>query len=272
MKHIKTYKLFEKAIDPMSGMGDLIDTLIQVNPRTIEEADSIAEEYGVDIVTYDQFIDSIKDDKDMLEGVPPRTFFMFGPPPGTPPPPPPGMGMRGMPPRGMRGMPPPQGMMGMGMPQPPTSGLHFALMNKHTGKMNLVVDYTQFMTWLTRMAPQQLKNVIKSILGHESIHFQQYRKMGSNPNKYVVPSPKDDMKGYLGHYTELMAHAFSIIDELSNVEHKNYDEIVNIIKSGEGHHLLDRYYRRFDRDSKEIKSLNKYMYEYLQRRFKKDEK
>tara|TARA_R110000772_G_scaffold20466_5_gene56913 strand:+ start:74264 stop:75010 length:747 start_codon:yes stop_codon:yes gene_type:complete len=245
MKHLKTYKIFEAVIKPLD-VSELIEELIELNPRTIEQANQLSNRYNIDIVTYNQFMESIDDE--MRAGAPSRDQFMFGPPPGMRPPP--------------------------GFPPPPPSGMHFALMNKHTGKMNLVVDYNPFMMFLTRMAPPQLQAVIKSILGHESIHYQQFAKMGNDPDKYVVDSPVTNKKGYLGHHTEVMAHAFSIIDELKSVENKSKEEILQIIQSGgkggrrdQGHRILDDYYNTFGSGDRTIKKLNKYLYQYVEELF-----
>lgn len=249
MKYLKKFKTFEMAIiKPIENIGNLIDDLIEENPSTIEQANEISNKYNVDIVTYDQFINSVDDE--MRKGAPPKDRFMFGPP----------------------------------------SGLHFAVMNKFTNKMNLVVDYRDFMNFITRISPPQLKKVIKSILGHESIHFQQFDRVGGDKGKYVVDSPKDNEKGYLSHHTEIMAHAFSIVDELKNVENKSKKEILQIIKKGRGgHRLLDKYYSEFwrlenpdkskrltkserdGRDVRVIRKLNKYLYQYVEELFKEEE-
>lgn len=245
MNYLQSYKTFEMAVIRPWEMDSLIDRLIQERPRNIQAANQISEEYGVDIVTYDQFVNSIEGD--MKEGVPPKERFMFGPPPGFQPPP--------------------------GAPTPPSSGLHFAVMNKYTNKMNLVVSYSAFMNFLTRMAPPQLKEVIKSIMGHENIHFQQFQKMGGDPEKYVVDSPVKNIKGYLGHFTELMAHAYSIVDELKR-EGISKEEILSIISTYKGrskNHILDDYRRTFDRDSKELKQLRKYMFQYVEELFPEPE-
>tara|TARA_R110000772_G_scaffold55_9_gene357 strand:+ start:10854 stop:11618 length:765 start_codon:yes stop_codon:yes gene_type:complete len=254
MKYLKNYKIFEMAVIKPLDIGGLIDRLIQESPRTIEEANVISNEYNVDIVTYDQFMESIDDE--MREGAPPKTAFMFGPPPGA------------MPPPGMR---PPRGM-------PPSSGMHFAVMNKFTNKMNLVVDYNPFIMFLTRMAPPQLKKVIKSILGHESIHYQQFAKMGADTDKYVVDSPsKNGGEGYLKHHTEIMAHAFSIVDELKNVENKSKEDIIYGLKHDKiRHHLYNSYRGKFSKygsgqfDPKVMNKLHKYIFQYVEELYGED--
>jgi hypothetical protein len=250
MRYLKKYKIFEMAIIKPLDIGKLIDELIELQPRNIGQANEIAEhKYNVSIVTYDQFMDSIDDE--MRAGAPPRDRFMFDPPPG--------------------------------MQRTPPSGMHFAVMNKFTNKMNLVVDYDPFLIFITRIAPPQLKKVIKSILGHESIHYQQFDKMGGDPDKYVVDSPiKNDGRDYLSHHTEIMAHAFSIVDELKNVSNKSKEGILQIIKKGRGHRILDDYRGKFwrkenldkskrperdGRDMRVMRKLNKYMYQYVEELF-----
>lgn len=233
MKYLKNYKIFEFAIIKPLKVDTLIDRLIQESPQTIEEANEISNEYNIDIVSYDTFMDSIDDD--MAAGAPPRSMFTFG---------------------------------------NPSTGFHFAVMNKFTSKMNLVVVYDDFIKFLnSRRAPMQLLKVIKSILGHESIHYQQYDKMGKDPSKYVVESPVKNHTGYLKHHTEVMAFAFSVVDELKNVEGNSKDEILSILKKGKGHRILDDYHRLFsDKDKKTYKKFIKYAYQYVEELFNEEVK
>lgn len=220
MKYIDSFKVFEYSVIKPTDMDGLIDRLIHDNPLNIEDANIIANDYGVDIVTYDQFIESIDDE--MRSGVPPSNQYMFG----------------------------------------ALSGINFAVMNKFTNSINLVVSYPEFIQFLIHISPLDLKQLIKSILGHESIHKQQYDKMGNLPNVYVVDSPVTNPTGYLGHHTEIMAYAYSIVDELKRIENKTKEEVLVIIQKGNGHRMLEQYYKLFDKSDKVIKKLNKYLYLY----------
>jgi hypothetical protein len=113
---------------------------------------------------------------------------------------------------------------------------------------------------------ERLLNRLWSGFGHETIHMQQVGKMK------VKQDPEfKSKKEYFGNKQEIMAMAFSFIEEMSEF-HSN-EEILNLLKTGQApsppmgmmapslHHPLYSIYKELG--GKEYKLFTKYAYQYL---------
>lgn len=160
--------------------------------------------------------------------------------------------------------------------------LWFMIMNKKTNLINIVVDddfhddFHNCMVMLLRFP------VLVSILKHEDIHRQQIERMGDS--KYYIVKDPNDKKEYLSDPNEIMAFAYSIIEDLKN-DNFTRDEILNKLREGDlsfsmgrmmtggrssFHPIYFDYVENLEKNSKEFKKLQKYMYLYTIELFDKD--
>lgn len=153
------------------------------------------------------------------------------------------------------------------------SGFHFALLNKYTNCINMVVNYNLFRKFVPNI-PTMFLNIFKSMMQHESIHLQQYNRAGNDPSKYDLEgSPFNNVDKYLGCKTEIMAYAFSIVDELRR-NGKTKEEILDIINTNNGDRKngswIIGWYKENVKDPRVFKRIRKYAYLYLEELFKKE--
>jgi len=229
LKKLKKFNINEGIVIP-AKMDELIDKLKTEEFNSLDAINVISERYDVKFVTYNEFVNSIKEDEEMLATVPPEN-------------------------------------------KPMLPFMHFAVMNKVTKLVNVVLPNNDPIGNLSRMFKQKrLETLLISILKHEDIHKNQLKRMGSSDN-YIFNNPKTEVKKYLGDQTEIMAYAFSIIDELNKMENIPYEEILDLLKSDMiSHRVYVDYKEYFTKGSKEFKRLRKYMFGYLENYLKQEKK
>ena len=233
MRKLKYIKTFEAIISPKNIDG-LIDELINNTPNTLEEANEIGQKYDVDIVDRPTFVESVKSEKEFSKSIPSRFIFT------------------------------------------PFSGLYFGVLNPVTKRVSLVVDYKEFKRFLMLIRSDRnlsmFDGIMKSMLSHETIHKQQLDKVGGDFKKYDLKgSPETDPIKYLSSTTEIMAYAFSIVDELKR-QGLSEDEILNVLrKFDDKAHWVIKWYKSMVRDKKVLNKLRKYAYQYTKKLMNENE-
>jgi hypothetical protein len=160
--------------------------------------------------------------------------------------------------------------------------LWFMIMNKKTNLINIVLDDNFDNNFKLHMNKLLDFPVLVSILKHEDIHRQQIERMGDS--KYYIVRDPNDRKKYFSDPNEIMAFAYSIIEDLKN-DGFSRDEILNKLKDGDlsfsmgrmmtggrssFHPIYFDYVENLEKNSKEFKKLQKYMYLYTIELFDKD--
>lgn len=131
-----------------------------------------------------------------------------------------------------------------------------------------------------KWGPKTFKNLVMQAMAHETIHLQQYDRIGHDKLKDLisghqrgtqamksVPIDKQQavwMRHYLSDPHEIMAYAHNIASEIQELG--NPEEVIrNINKYTDDVPSYALYRRIFDKDSKIIKQLLKYTAGYLGR-------
>jgi len=125
-----------------------------------------------------------------------------------------------------------------------------------------------------KYGPKTFKQLVMRMLAHETIHWNQYKKIGMDRvNKiksghqkgtelaYKTGNPKDWMREYLRDPHELMAYGSDLASEIKDTENpeqvlRNPEAYKNDLPS------YARYREIFEPNSKEIKQLLKYTADY----------
>lgn len=123
--------------------------------------------------------------------------------------------------------------------------------------------------------PQTFKKILMRMLGHETIHWNQYDKMGADVlNNYQSGHQKgvklkqktgkdrDWMRSYLRDPHELMAYAHDLADEIRDTESPE-DALRNPEKYIKELPVYQRFRDIFPSNSKQIKALLKYTADYF---------
>ena len=125
-----------------------------------------------------------------------------------------------------------------------------------------------------KYGPKTFKQLVMRMLAHETIHWQQYGKIGlDRVNKFKsghqkgtelankTGNPKDWMREYLRDPHELMAYASDLASEI-----KDLDNPEQVLRNPEAHKenlpSYARYRTVFEPNSKELKQLLKYTADY----------
>lgn len=109
-------------------------------------------------------------------------------------------------------------------------------------------------------------NFLISIIHHELIHRNQAIRMKDQEIiSYIFGQETEDIKEYLQKKDEIMSFAFMIIED-SRAHGWSDDKILKYLKSYVNpSRIFNSYLDIFDKDSDVIKTLVKYMYQYLQK-------
>lgn len=93
-----------------------------------------------------------------------------------------------------------------------------------------------------------------AVFGHETIHRKQVDKMNAKQDLSL-----DSRDAYLKNKQEIMALAFSFVEEMLNFHRK--EELLQLLKAGKIHHPLFMQYKRLGQEY--FKRFIKYVYQYL---------
>ena len=224
---MKYIKKFESIIKPISLDG-LIDELVDNVPNTLESANVISQEYEIDILDLPTFIESVRSNIEFSKTIPNQYIFT------------------------------------------PSSGLYFGILNPVTSRINIVVNYVDFKSFLTNVSDNPkmgiFRKIMKSMLSHETIHKQQLDRISGDYSKYDLKgSPEFDTHKYLSSSTEIMAYAFSIVDELKR-SGESKESILDILRKFKGHWVIQWYISEV-KDKKVLNKLRKYAYLYVEELF-----
>lgn len=125
-----------------------------------------------------------------------------------------------------------------------------------------------------RYGPKTFKQIVMRMLAHETIHWNQYRKIGLNKVDKIksghqkgqekmakTGDPMDWMRDYLADPHELMAYASDLASEI-----KDLDNPEQVLRNPEAHKQdlpsYERYRQVFEPNSKEMRQLLKYTADY----------
>jgi hypothetical protein len=106
--------------------------------------------------------------------------------------------------------------------------------------------------------PRIVNNVIR-MLDHESVHDVQDRVSGGRAYS-LSRSPSKDSNEYFSHYSETMAYARTLVQDLRNMGLEDYD-ILEKMRIGEIDHWIYKIYMGLD--DKTQKLFKKMVYNYL---------
>jgi hypothetical protein len=113
------------------------------------------------------------------------------------------------------------------------------------------------------------KELVDDIIGHERIHSEQSNRMGMI--NYKLPSPLNK-KEYLSNKEEVMAFSWTIANEISKLS-DDFESAKKRFMVGplpmQSARLLMDIKRYCDKDI--AKRYNKYIYQYLEQIFKKED-
>ena len=126
-----------------------------------------------------------------------------------------------------------------------------------------------------KYGPKTFKQLVMRMLAHETIHWNQYNKIGSDKVNKIksghqkgtelankTGDPKDWMREYLRDPHELMAYGSDLASEI-----KDTDNPEQVLRNPEAHKndlpSYARYRQVFEPNSKEIKQLLKYTADYF---------
>lgn len=128
-----------------------------------------------------------------------------------------------------------------------------------------------------RWGPETFKNIVMRMLGHETIHWNQYDKMGADVlNNYQsghqkgvalknkTGNERDWMRSYLRDPHELMAYAHDLAQEMQDTDNPE-DALRNPEKYKNEMPVYQRFRDVFPPNSKQIKQLLKYTADYFKR-------
>ena len=128
-----------------------------------------------------------------------------------------------------------------------------------------------------RWGPKTFKNIVMRMLGHETIHWNQYDKMGADVlNNYQsghqkgvalknkTGNERDWMRSYLRDPHELMAYAHDLAQEMQDTDNPE-DALRNPEKYKNEMPVYQRFRDVFPPNSKQIKQLLKYTADYFKR-------
>lgn len=128
-----------------------------------------------------------------------------------------------------------------------------------------------------RWGPKTFKNIVMRMLGHETIHWNQYDKMGADVlNNYQsghqkgvalknkTGNERDWMRSYLRDPHELMAYAHDLAQEMQDTDNPE-DALRNPEKYKNEMPVYQRFRDIFPPNSKQIKQLLKYTADYFKR-------
>ena len=125
-----------------------------------------------------------------------------------------------------------------------------------------------------KYGPKTFKQLVMRMLAHETIHWNQYAKIGMDRVNKIksghqkgtelankTGDPKDWMREYLRDPHELMAYGSDLASEI-----KDTDKPEQVLRNPEAHKndlpSYSRYRQVFEPNSKEIKQLLKYTADY----------
>ena len=128
-----------------------------------------------------------------------------------------------------------------------------------------------------RWGPKTFKNIVMRMLGHETIHWNQYDKMGADVlNNYQsghqkgvalknkTGNERDWMRSYLRDPHELMAYAHDLAQEMQDTDNPE-EALRNPEKYKNEMPVYQRFRDVFPPNSKQIKQLLKYTADYFKR-------
>jgi len=138
-------------------------------------------------------------------------------------------------------------------------GNRFGSTTDKSGIIKIFVDHDYFKSYNTDII--KFKSKLKNILNHELVHREQSKKV--NWIKYKGSLNIVNKKKYPANKQEIMAYANTIVEML----YKKYFSDKNVLDflrtPIRGNKIFDEYIDLFGSDSKEMKLLYKYMYEYI---------
>jgi len=125
-----------------------------------------------------------------------------------------------------------------------------------------------------RYGPKTFKQIVMRMLAHETIHWNQYKKIGLDKIDTIksghqkgqekmakTGDPKDWLRDYLADPHELMAYASDLASEI-----KDLDNPEQVLRNPEAHiqdlPSYQRYREVFEPNSKEMRQLLKYTADY----------
>lgn len=114
---------------------------------------------------------------------------------------------------------------------------------------------------------EEFKKWFLFVLKHELVHRGQFLAIrNSKIRSQVMVKDNSNIKTQLSDKQEIMARAWEIIELYKLIANMNNLQIKKAIKNypNINNETLNAYYYLFGKDSKEIKLLYKYMYEYLE--------
>ena len=140
------------------------------------------------------------------------------------------------------------------------------------GKFMQVYLFSQNLS--SKYGPKTFKQLVMRMLAHETIHWNQYAKIGMDRVNKIksghqkgtelankTGDPKDWMREYLRDPHELMAYGSDLASEI-----KDTDKPEQVLRNPEAHKndlpSYSRYRQVFEPNSKEIKQLLKYTADY----------
>lgn len=140
-------------------------------------------------------------------------------------------------------------------------GIQFALFNKNTKRINIVV-LPSFIKKLKegKRNQSEIFSLLMEIIRHESVHLQQSER--SDKAYSLERSPAGDKKAYFGHHSEQMAYALSFVD---NMKERGYTKemMLDAIKNQKDTNIWIQKVYSTILDEKQYKKFMRYVYDYI---------